>query len=354
MLKRNLFTSEQVSEGHPDKICDQISDAILDACLEVDKDSRVAVETLIKNYYIVVAGEITTKAKLEVEKIVKSVLTRINLKDVDKYQVTNYLFCQSPDIAMGVDTGGAGDQGIMFGYACNETKEGMPLAFSIATKALINLKDLNHPKLCPDAKSQVTIDYDKNRIDTFLISTQHLESVSLDEVKEIVTEVMIKTALEYNMNTDFKKLINPTGRFVIGGSHGDAGVTGRKIVADTYGGYAKCGGGAFSGKDPTKVDRSVAYMARHLAKDIVMKQKWADKCELQLSYAIGVKEPISININCFNTAKIKEDEIIDYVIKKYDLTPQGIITYLNLKNIKYIETTCYGHFGKNYLTWEKI
>ncbi|MDD4036145.1 MAG: methionine adenosyltransferase, partial [Bacilli bacterium] len=279
-MKRNLFTSEQVSEGHPDKICDQISDAILDACLEEDRDSRVAVETLIKNYNIVVAGEVTTNARLDIERIVKSVLIRIGLNDIDKYRVTNYLDKQSPDIAVGVDSGGAGDQGIMFGYACNETKEGMPLAYAIATKALINLRDLNHPKLGPDAKSQVTFDYDNNRIDTFLISTQHKADVSLNEVTEIVSGVMKTTALEYNLNTDFKKLINPTGRFVIGGSHGDAGVTGRKIIADTYGGYARSGGGAFSGKDPSKVDRSAAYMARYLAKDIVLKKGWADKCEI--------------------------------------------------------------------------
>lgn len=353
-MRSKLFTSEQVSSGHPDKICDQISDAILDACLEQDKDSRVAVEALIKNYHVVVAGEVTTNAKFDVLEIVQNVLKNIGLDNVEQYDVLNLLDKQSPDIAMGVNKGGAGDQGIMFGYACNETECGMPLAWVIATKGLINLRELHHPKLKTDAKSQVTIDYSNNRIDTFLISTQHDENTTLDEVRELVSKVMINVAKEFNMNTDFKQLINPTGRFVIGGSIGDAGVTGRKTIADTYGGYAKHGGGAFSGKDPSKVDRSAAYMARHIAKDIVINKKWADECEIQLSYAIGVIHPISIHVECFNTNKISIDEILTYINNKYDLSPNGIIKYLDLKNIKYIDTTCYGHFGKEYLNWEKI
>jgi S-adenosylmethionine synthetase len=353
-MKAKLFTSEQVSCGHPDKICDQISDAILDACLEQDKDSRVATEALIKNYQIVIAGEITTKAEININEIVHNVLKRIGLEDIEKYNVLNLLDKQSPDIAMGVNRGGAGDQGIMFGYACNDTEDGMPLAWSIATRGLINLRKLNHPKLKTDAKSQVTIDYENNRIDTFLISTQHDENITLEEVREIVSKVMIETAKEFNMNTDFKQLINPTGRFVIGGSIGDAGVTGRKIIADTYGGYAKHGGGAFSGKDPSKVDRSAAYMARYIAKDIVKGKKWADECEIQLSYAIGVVQPISVNVECFETEKIPTSEILTYITNTYDLSPNGIIKFLDLKNVKYSDTTCYGHFGKKNLNWEKI
>ena len=355
---KQLFTSEQVSCGHPDKICDQIADGILDSCLKEDKLSRVAVEVMIKNYDIIISGEVTTKIDITDEllyKVVDEVLTNIRVDDKEKYCITNLLDKQSPDIAMGVDYGGAGDQGIMFGYATNETPEMMPLAWSIATKALIKLRELNHPLLKPDAKSQVTIEYEDgkpNRIDTFLISTQHSEKATLDEIKNIVKEIMIKTALEYNMNTDFKILVNPTGRFVIGGSIGDAGVTGRKIIADTYGGYAHHGGGAFSGKDPSKVDRSAAYMARKIARDIV-KRKMADKCEMQLSYAIGVKEPISIFIDCFGTNKLDCGEILTYIKENYDLTPKGIIEKLDLLNVKYTNTTVYGHFGKESLNWEK-
>ena len=353
-----LFTSEQVSCGHPDKICDQIADKILDYCLTYDKTSRVAVEVLIKNYDIVIAGEVTTKAELTDEvlyNLVDEVLEFVRVENKDNYVITNMLDKQSKDIALGVDIGGAGDQGIMFGYATKETKEMMPLAWSLANKALINLRNLNSDILRPDAKAQVTIEYHDDvptKIDTFLISTQHIEEASLDDVKQVVKEVMLKTAKEYNMNTDFKVLINPTGRFVIGGSIGDAGVTGRKIIADTYGGYAHHGGGAFSGKDPSKVDRSAAYMARKIAKD-VLRNNFAEKCEIQLSYAIGVKEPVSIFVNCFGTNKIGEDKIIKYIKENYDLTPKGIIEKLDLLNIKYSDTTIYGHFGKEYLNWEK-
>lgn len=355
---KKYITSEQVSCGHPDKMCDQISDKILDLCLEHDKTSRVAVEVMMKNYDIIIAGEVTTKFDITDEVLyqaVDDVLTYVGVEDKDKYIITNLLDKQSSDISMGVDIGGAGDQGIMFGYATRETKEMMPLAWSIANKALINLKNLKSSILLPDAKAQVTIEYENdiaNRIDTFLISTQHKEDVTLDEIKEIVTNVMVDTAKEYGMNTDFKILINPTGRFVIGGSIGDAGVTGRKIIADTYGGYAHHGGGAFSGKDPTKVDRSAAYMARKIAKDIV-KRKMADECEIQLSYAIGVKEPVSIFIECFGTEKANIEEMIKYVKENYDLTPNGIIEKLDLLNVKYSNTTVYGHFGKEYLNWEK-
>jgi len=347
-----------VSCGHPDKICDQISDKILDLCLEYDKYSRVAVEVLIKNYDIIIAGEVTTKMDISDELLyqaVDEVLTYVGVEDKEKYCITNLLDKQSSDIAMGVDVGGAGDQGIMFGYATKETEELMPLAWAIANKALINLKELNHTMLKPDAKAQVTIEYvdnKPNRIDTFLISTQHSEKATLDEVKEIVIDVMKKTAIEYNMNTDFKILVNPTGRFVIGGSIGDAGVTGRKIIADTYGGYAHHGGGAFSGKDPTKVDRSAAYMARKIAKDIVI-ENMADECEIQLSYAIGVAKPVSIFINSFGTNKIEETDILKYIQDNYDLTPKGIIDKLDLLNVKYSDTSVYGHFGKYNLNWEK-
>ena len=349
---KKYVTSEQVSCGHPDKMCDQIADKILDLCLQYDKASRVAVEVMMKNYDVIIAGEVTTKFDITDEilyKVLDDVLTYVGVQNKDRYIITNLLDKQSPDIAMGVDIGGAGDQGIMFGYATKETKEFMPLAWSIANKALMNLKNLNSDKLLPDAKAQVTIEYINNvptRIDTFLISTQHKEEVTLDEVKEIVTKIMIDTAKEYDMNTDFKILVNPTGRFVIGGSIGDAGVTGRKIIADTYGGYAHHGGGAFSGKDPTKVDRSAAYMARKVAKDIVRKNM-ADKCEIQLSYAIGIKEPISILVDCFKTEKLDLDEITKYITENYDLTPKGIIQSLDLLNVEYSKTTVYGHFGKS-------
>ena len=355
---KRYVTSEQVSCGHPDKICDQIADKILDLCLEYDKTSRVAVEVMIKNYNVVIAGEVTTIFDLTDEvlySILYDVLTYVGVENKDKYVIINFLDKQSPDIARGIDIGGAGDQGIMFGYATKETKEMMPLAWSLANKALVNLKNINSDKLLPDAKAQVTIEYENDipkRIDTFLISAQHKENVSLDEVKEIVTKIMKETALEYSMNIDFKILVNPTGRFVIGGSIGDAGVTGRKIIADTYGGYARHGGGAFSGKDPTKVDRSAAYMARKIAKDII-KKDMADKCEIQLSYAIGVKEPISILVECFGTEKIDIEEILKYIKTSYDLTPKGIIKELDLLSVKYFDTAVYGHFGKEYLNWEK-
>jgi len=353
---KTLFTSEQISKGHPDKICDQISDAILDACLEQDKDSRVAVETLIKNYDIVVAGEVTTNAHINVEAIVERTVTHVDKDYAGKFKVQNLIDKQSPDIAIGVDTGGAGDQGIMFGYAIRETPEMMPLAWMIATKALMKLDDIRekYPILKSDAKSQVTIDYtvpEVPQIDTFLLSVQHTKDADMKELKKIVTKTMESVAREYGMNTDFKKLINPTGRFVIGGSVGDAGVTGRKIIADTYGGMSRHGGGAFSGKDATKVDRSAAYMARYLSKYILKKHIGLKFCEIQLSYAIGVKQPVSIQV-------LTDLGLMPYLaedlLNEFDLTPQGIIKFLDLKNVKYLETTCYGHFGKENMTWEKI
>lgn len=360
-MKNLLFTSEQVSNGHPDKICDQISDAVLDYCLKEDKNSRVACEVFGKNYDIVIGGEITTKANFvpqeTVEKIAKEVLTNIGIVDVDKYKVIDLLDRQSSDIAMGVDTGGAGDQGMMFGYATDETEEYMPLAWVIATEALLELKNLKHPLLLPDAKSQVTIDYQSKKnphIDTFLISTQHKEEVTQEDIREIVFPIMKKVAEKRGLNTDFKVLVNPTGRFVIGGFVGDAGLTGRKIIADTYGGYARHGGGAFSGKDPTKVDKSGAYMARWIAKNIVAK-KLAKKCEVQLAYAIGVKEPVSLFIDTFGTNTIlPTEEIVRRVVKNVDMTPQGIIDRFDLRKPIYHLTSSYGHFGKKSLPWEEL
>ncbi len=345
-----IFTSEQVSNGHPDKICDQISDAILTECLRQDKGSRVAVETLIKDDNVVLAGELKTNANIDFENTVRHVLNKIGLNDVSSYKVLNLISEQSPDIAQGVDTGGAGDQGMMFGYATNETEEYMPLPYVIATKALLNLKKLNHKGLKPDAKSQVSYDYSNNRIDTFLISTQHSENMDIEEVREVVKEVMIKTAKDMKLNTNFDALVNPTGRFVVGGSFADAGLTGRKIIADTYGGIARHGGGAFSGKDPSKVDRSGAYISRKIAKDIVRKG-WADRCEIQISYAIGVPEPTSVLVETFGSEQVGIETVERYV-RSFDLTPQGIIDRLDLLDLDYNLTSAYGHFWEQSLPWE--
>ncbi len=345
-----IFTCEQVSNGHPDKICDQISDAILTECLRQDKGSRVAIETFIKDNNIVVGGELTTEVEVDYEKTIKEVLKRIGIEEYNSYKIINFTKKQSPDIAQGVNAGGAGDQGMMFGYATNETEEYMPLPYVIATKALLNLKELNHKGLKPDAKSQVSYDYSNNRIDTFLISTQHSEDMDIEEVREVVKEIMIKTARDMKLNTDFNILVNPTGRFVVGSSFADAGLTGRKIIADTYGGIARHGGGAFSGKDPSKVDRSGAYISRRIAKDIVRKEM-ADKCEVQISYAIGVAEPTSVYVECFGTNKVPLEEIKRYVYS-YDLTPNGIIKFLNLLEVDYNKVSAYGHFGKKEMPWE--
>ena len=350
-----LFTSEQVSLGHPDKICDQISDKLLDTYLSEDKNSRVAIETLIKNNNIIVAGEVTSNTTVNVNNIIKSVLQDIGLENINTYVITNLIDKQSPDIAMGVDIGGAGDQGIIFGYATDETPECLPLAYVLATKALIKLRELNHPQLKQDAKSQVTVEYtnDRIKIDTFLLSTQHAEDITQSEIYNIVSEIMKEVAIEYSMNTDFKILVNPTGRFVIGGSFGDCGVTGRKIIADSYGGYAKHGGGAYSGKDYTKVDRSAAYMARYLAKHLLKKYDFSE-CEVQLAYAIGVAQPVSIHIDYKSNRDIKLTEMVDYVNDNFDLSPQGIIKFLDLKNVKYYDTAKYGHFTNQSFNWERV
>ena len=280
--------------------------------------------------------------------IVKSVLEPLGML---KFNLIDLIGKQSSDIAQGVDSGGAGDQGLMFGYATNETKEFLPLPYVLATKALLKLKDLDHSLLGLDAKAQVSYDYDKKRIDTFLISTQHKEEASLATVTGIVSHVMLEVAKDYKLNTDFKMLVNPTGRFVLGGSFADAGVTGRKIIADTYGGACRHGGGAFSGKDPSKVDRSGAYMARKIACDLV-REKIAKRCEVQIAYAIGKKEPVSIYVNTFGTSEYSDESIVEMIRVRYDLTPQGIIKELDLLNVDYTKTTCYGHFGKADLPWE--
>lgn len=344
-----IISSEQVSVGHPDKICDQISDAILTECLKYDKSSRVAVETLIKDNHIVVAGEISTRHFFNLEDIVRQVVEPLGLKNV---RVTNLLGLQSSDIAQGVDNGGAGDQGMMFGYATDETPEYLPLPYVLATRVLEKLMSLGHPLLGKDAKAQVSYDYEKNRIDTFLVSIQHTETADLAKVKRIVTEAMMAVALRYRQNLDFNVLVNPTGRFVLGGSFADAGVTGRKIVADTYGGFAHHGGGAFSGKDPSKVDRSAAYMARKIAKDIV-REGYAKRCEVQLAYAIGVAEPVSVYVETFGTSRYTTKQLEGMIRERYDLTPRGIIKELHLLNVDYTKTSCFGHFTKENLPWEK-
>ena len=347
-----LFTSEQVSNGHPDKICDQISDAIVTDCLRKDRNSRVAVECLIKGYDIVVAGEITSQHSPDFKDLAWSVLAGIGLANVEAYKVTTLISKQSPDIALGVDVKGAGDQGMMFGYASDETSKLLPIPFVLATAALERLKNSRNNDLLADAKSQVTFDYWRKRIDTFLISTQHREEARLDDVRHHVQGVMLETAKAYDLNTDFKVLVNPTGRFVIGSSFADTGVTGRKIIADTYGGACRHGGGAFSGKDPTKVDRSGAYMARKIAKDII-RAGFAKRCEVQLAYAIGVSVPVSVSVECFNTSRIPRHNIVQWILKHYDLTPVGIISFLNLLDVDYNRVASYGHFWHDWAPWEK-
>lgn len=367
MKKKNLFTSEAVSIGHPDHVCDMISDSILDSCLREDKNARVACETMAKDDFIVLSGEISTTANVNVEQIVKDTIKRIGYTYTPR--VLNLLSKQSPDIAQGVDVGGAGDQGIMFGFANTETPEYMPLAITMAHD-LIKLattlrKEGKFLYAGPDMKSQVTLEYIKGettKVDTMLMSIQHTEDYDETQFKTFIKEeIMKKIAQKYNLNTDFKVLINPTGKFVIGGPEGDAGLTGRKIIVDTYGGYAPHGGGAFSGKDPTKVDRSAAYMARYLAKNIVA-AGIAEECLIQLSYAIGVAQPISIYLDCKGTNKVEEEKIIKAIYDHFDLSPKGIIDKLQLRNPIYSETCNGGHFGRKYLdcankiecSWEKI
>ena len=375
---RKLFTSESVTEGHPDKVCDYISDSILDAYLEQDENSRVACETVASKGEIIVTGEITSKGTVDIEKIVRNTLKEIgydNAKtDIDyrTCKVHINISKQSDDIALGVDNAletkgkeegveGAGDQGLMFGFAVDETEELMPLPISLAHKLSRRLtlarKQGILDYLRPDGKTQVTVEYKKNvpyRIDTVVVSTQHKEEVSLEKIREdIKREVIEKVIPKELLDNNTKYFINPTGRFVIGGPLGDSGLTGRKIIADTYGGYSRHGGGAFSGKDPTKVDRSAAYMARFIAKNIVA-NGFAKKCEIQLSYAIGVAKPISIYVETFGTNTIPEEDIANKVYKIFDLTPRGIIKFLDLKKPIYKLTTNYGHFGKENLPWEKI
>ncbi len=367
MKKRNLFTSEAVSIGHPDHVCDMISDSVLDSCLREDKNARVACETMAKDDFIVLSGEISTSANINVEQIVKDTIKKIGYTYTPR--VLNLLSKQSPDIAQGVDVGGAGDQGIMFGYANTETPEYMPLAITMAhdlVKLATQLRQEGKFRFAgPDMKSQVTLEYvegETTKIDTMLMSIQHTEDYNETEFKNFIQEeIMKKIAQKYNLNTDFKILINPTGKFVIGGPEGDAGLTGRKIIVDTYGGYAPHGGGAFSGKDPTKVDRSAAYMARYLAKNIVA-SGIAKECLIQLSYAIGVAQPISIYVDCKGTNQVEEDKMIKAIYEHFDLSPKGIIDKLQLRNPIYSETCNGGHFGRKYLdsankiecSWEKI
>jgi S-adenosylmethionine synthetase len=365
---RFLFTSESVTEGHPDKIADQISDAILDACLSEDPTSRVACETLTATGLVVIAGEITTKAYVDFQNLVRGTISSIGYNnalygfDSNTCAVISSINKQSGDIAMGVDTGGAGDQGMMFGFACNETEELMPMPISLAHKLVMKLSEVRRngklPYLRPDGKSQVTVEYDANhkpvRIDAVVISTQHAENVSNDDLRaDILKQVIQATLPAHLLDADTKYHINPTGRFVIGGPMGDTGLTGRKIIVDTYGGMGRHGGGAFSGKDPTKVDRSAAYMARHIAKNIVA-AKLADRCEVQLAYAIGVAEPVSVRVDTFGTGKVDTTVIQDLVRAHFKLTPKGIIESLNLRRPIYCKTAAFGHFGRNDpdFTWE--
>ncbi len=366
-MKKYYFTSESVTEGHPDKLCDSISDRILDECLRQDKESRVAVETFASGNKITIAGQITSNTKLDVEKIARDTVKEIGFDNAETdmdyrtFELDINITKQSQDIAMGVDTGGAGDQGIMFGFACNETEEYMPYSIYMAHKLSKRLTEarkngiLNY--LRPDGKTQVTVEYEDNkpkRIENVLVSTQHLDTVDIEKLREDVKREIIDAVIPQEMMDENTKIfINPTGRFVIGGPLGDTGLTGRKIIVDTYGGYARHGGGAFSGKDATKVDRSAAYMIRFIAKNIVA-NGYADKCEIQVSYAIGVEKPLSIYVNTYGTGKMEDEEIAKLIEDKFDLTPNGIINYLKLKEPIYSQTTNYGHFGKENLPWEKI
>ena len=376
-MEKRLFTSESVTEGHPDKVCDAVSDAILDACMEQDPMSRVACETCCCTGFVLVTGELTTKAQLDIPAIVRSTVEEIGYNkgeigfDSNTCAVMVALDKQSADIAMGVDKAleakenkmsdeeieatGAGDQGMMFGYATNETEELMPYPISLAHKLALQLtkvrKDGTLPYLRPDGKSQVSVEYDENgkplRLEAVVLSTQHDADVTQEQIHEDIKKYVFDPVLPKDMlDENTKYFINPTGRFVIGGPHGDAGLTGRKIIVDTYGGYARHGGGAFSGKDCTKVDRSAAYAARYVAKNIVA-AGIAEKCEIQLSYAIGVAQPTSVMVDTFGTGKIADDKLVDIVRENFDLRPAGIIKMLDLRRPIYKQTAAYGHFGRN-------
>jgi S-adenosylmethionine synthetase len=365
---RHLFTSESVTEGHPDKIADQISDSILDAILAQDPLARVACETLVTTGLAIVAGEITTKCYVDFQRVVRDTIKDVGYTrakygfDSETCAVLSTIHGQSPDIAQGVDPGGAGDQGLMFGYACTETEELMPMPIMLAHKLGKALSRARREGvmdyLRPDGKSQVTIEYDGDRpvrVDTVVVSTQHSDEVSNERLREDITETIIKRVIPENMrDSKTRFLINPTGRFVVGGPHGDAGVTGRKIIVDTYGGAAPHGGGAFSGKDPTKVDRSACYMARYVAKNVVA-AGLASRCMVQLAYAIGVAEPVSVLIDTFNTGLIDDDKISEIVRGQFKLTPKAIIETLDLRRPIYRKTAAFGHFGRTEpeFTWER-
>ncbi len=372
MKYKNLFTSESVTEGHPDKIADQISDAILDAILKEDPNARVACETFVTTGLVVIGGEISTKANVDYREVARAKIREIGYTrakygfDADTCSVLISLDVQSPDISQGVDQEdgsiGAGDQGIMFGYATDETEEFMPITIYYAHKLAKRLADVRKEGILeylrPDGKTQITFEFDEEnnplRVDTVVVSTQHSEEVSQEQIHEDIIEHVVKNVVEEKyLDEDTKYLINPTGKFIIGGPMGDAGLTGRKIIIDTYGGVACHGGGAFSGKDYTKVDRSAAYAARYIAKNIVA-SKIAKKCQIQLSYAIGVEQPISISIDTYGTSNVSNERIIEAIYENFDLSPMGIIKMLDLKKPIYSKTSTYGHFGKKDLSWEQI
>jgi len=373
MGRRYLFTSESVTEGHPDKICDQVSDSILDEIISQDPDSRVAVEAMTTTGLVFVAGEVTSNARIDAQAVVRTTLKDIGYNglkygfDGNSCSVLTSIHEQSPDISMGVSKNengvqGAGDQGLMFGYATNETTELMPLPITLAHKLTFKLATVRKEKTLdwvgPDGKSQVSVIYEDSipkKIDTVVVSTQHTEDVSISQVREEIISKVIKPVCDELINNSTKFLVNPTGRFVVGGPVGDTGLTGRKIIADTYGGMGRHGGGAFSGKDPSKVDRSACYMARYIAKNIVA-SGLASKCEVQLAYAIGVADPVSIMVDTFHTGKVSEETIEKQVREIFDTTPMGIIEMLRLKRPIYKKTAAYGHFGRNEpdFTWEKV